>query len=195
MRELTTLALAAALVLLCGPAVAQSSGVADAVFSAIEKRIIQDHFGGKSAEQKEADEKGPKAAADDRSRSEATDEDRDKPKAGRAGRKRAKGERAKPKAAKKGGKKSKAARGGPPKSKAMPPGLARRDELPPGLARRETLPPGLAKRELAADLEAKLPPPPKGTERAIVEDNVVLIERATGKVLDILKGVLTRTGK
>ncbi len=81
------------------------------------------------------------------------------------------------------------------KSGSMPPGLAKRGSLPPGLQRqldqKGRLPPGLAKRELPADLHFKLKPAAPGTERAIVDGAVVLIERATGKVLDAIEGVVT----
>ena len=73
-------------------------------------------------------------------------------------------------------------------------GLALRDALPPGLERQlernGTLPPGLAKRALPSDLESKLPPPAPGTERVIVERDVVLVDLATGIVRDILRDVL-----
>ena len=62
--------------------------------------------------------------------------------------------------------------------------------LPPGLAKRDALPPGLAKRELPPGLSDKLPPSAPGTERTVVEDDIVLIEKATGKVLDILVDVV-----
>ncbi len=78
------------------------------------------------------------------------------------------------------GKKSKNRKGG------LPPGLAKRKHLPPGLAKRKQLPPGLAKRGLPGDLNDALPPPPRGTERVIIDNNVVLIQKATGIVLDIL---------
>jgi len=74
------------------------------------------------------------------------------------------------------------------KSGQMPPGLAKRKELPPGLARRYTLPPGLAVRELPADLTRQLPEPEEGLARIIADDNVVLIEKATGRILDIILG-------
>jgi hypothetical protein len=75
--------------------------------------------------------------------------------------------------------------------KSMPPGLAKRDSLPPSLAaqleRNGTLPPGLAKRDLPADLEQQLPPVQEGYERSILEDmTVVLVEKATGKIADII---------
>ncbi|MGH8247535.1 MAG: hypothetical protein ACREUU_14010, partial [Gammaproteobacteria bacterium] len=54
-------------------------------------------------------------------------------------------------------------------------------------------PPGLAKRDLPKDLEKELPPPPEGYERRIVDDVdqavVVLVEKATGKVADIIKHI------
>jgi len=74
------------------------------------------------------------------------------------------------------------------KNKQMPPGLAKRKELPPGLAKRHTLPPGLQVRELPADLARKLPEPEKGLERIIADGSVVLIEKATGRILDIILG-------
>jgi len=81
------------------------------------------------------------------------------------------------------------------KSKQLPPGLAKRDELPPGLARQlernGTLPPGLAKRELPADLDSGLPPVEEGLERVIVDTSVVLVEKATGVVKDIIRDVIT----
>lgn len=80
--------------------------------------------------------------------------------------------------------------------KSMPPGLAKRNSLPPGLAsqlqKNGTLPPGLAKRDLPADLENQLPPVKEGYERSILEDmSVVLIEKATGKIADIITDVIT----
>lgn len=71
----------------------------------------------------------------------------------------------------------------------LPPGLAKKEHLPPGLAKRETLPPGLAKQALPGDLEGKLAKPAADRERAVVGDDVVLIEKTTGVILDILKGV------
>ena len=81
------------------------------------------------------------------------------------------------------------------KSKQMPPGLAKRNQLPPGLAKRDRLPPGLAKRDIPPDLAYRLGIPDQGTERVIVDNNVVLVETATGVVLDILQDVLTGANK
>lgn len=81
------------------------------------------------------------------------------------------------------------------KSKQMPPGLARKDELPAGLqnqiVKNGTLPPGLAKRDLPSDLVLELPAAKKGTQRKIVGSDVVLIQTATGIVLDVIRDVVT----
>jgi hypothetical protein len=76
-------------------------------------------------------------------------------------------------------------------NKGMPPGLAKRgDNLPPGLAKRGgELPPGLAKR-LPSDLERELPPRPRTYRRVVVDNDIVLIDAATNKVLDVLEDVL-----
>jgi Ni/Co efflux regulator RcnB len=76
------------------------------------------------------------------------------------------------------------------KGKGLPPGLAKKAHLPPGLAKRDTLPPGLEKRELPRELKRRLPPPPVGTERVIVDNSVLLIEQGTQIVLDIIKDVI-----
>ena len=74
----------------------------------------------------------------------------------------------------------------------MPPGLAKRDQLPPGLAmqleRNGTLPPGLAKRDLPPELLARLTGPARGTQRQVVGSDVLLVDTATGIILDILRG-------
>jgi Ni/Co efflux regulator RcnB len=79
-----------------------------------------------------------------------------------------------------------------PGKKGLPPGLAKKETLPPGLQKQVerggTLPPGLAKRDLPASLSARLGAPAEGTERVIAGTDVVLIEKATGVVLDILRG-------
>ncbi len=81
------------------------------------------------------------------------------------------------------------------KKKGLPPGLAKKEKLPPGLAKQleknGTLPPGLAKRDLPADLQTELPDPVEGLERTIVDNAVVLVEKATGRIIDIMKDVVT----
>ncbi|MCB9989570.1 MAG: hypothetical protein H6868_09615 [Rhodospirillales bacterium] len=79
------------------------------------------------------------------------------------------------------------------KGKSMPPGLAKRDELPPGLQqhieKNGVLPPGLEGREIPDELKRRLPARKDGTEVRQVGDDIVLIEKATRRVLDILTGV------
>ena len=80
------------------------------------------------------------------------------------------------------------------KKKGLPPGLAKKDQLPPGLQkqlqRNGTLPPGLAKRDLPADLESRLAPPHDGYERVIADTHVVLVEKATGIIMDIIENIV-----
>jgi len=85
-------------------------------------------------------------------------------------------------------------KGGP--SKGLPPGLAKKNKLPPGLQkhldRTGKLPPGLQKRlePLPADLEARLPRIPDYWERVILERDVILMDRRTQRILDIIEGVV-----
>ncbi len=87
----------------------------------------------------------------------------------------------------------KAKKGNKSKNTGLPPGLAKRDHLPPGLQKhldeRGALPPGLAKRDLPLNLQSALPWR-INEEFLIIDDDVVLIERATGVVLDVLENVL-----
>jgi hypothetical protein len=94
-------------------------------------------------------------------------------------------------------------RGNQSKSKSLPPGLAKRGgNLPPGLqkqlARNGQLPPGLQKRvePLPLELNRQLPPLPEYWERVIVERDVILLDRRTNRILDIIEGVIAlATGK
>lgn len=88
-------------------------------------------------------------------------------------------------------------RGAKGKSKGLPPGLAKRGgNLPPGLekhlARNGQLPPGLQKRlePLPVELNRQLPPLPEHWERVIVERDVILLDRRTNRILDILENVI-----
>jgi hypothetical protein len=79
------------------------------------------------------------------------------------------------------------------KKKGLPPGLAKKDELPPGLQkqleRNGRLPPGLEKRRLPYDLERRLKR--RWDEEAIiVDDDVLLVRKATGLIIDIIKDVV-----
>jgi hypothetical protein len=83
--------------------------------------------------------------------------------------------------------------------KGLPPGLAKRETLPPGLARnvklQGTLPPGLQKRELPADLLEQLRKRPSSHKMVIVDNDVLLIEKGTNLILDVIEDVLLNEGK
>ena len=76
------------------------------------------------------------------------------------------------------------------KSNKTPPGLAKREQLPPGLAKRDTLPPGLQGRLLPRELETRLTALPVAQVRVIVGRDIVLMQRETRVVLDILYGAI-----
>jgi hypothetical protein len=83
------------------------------------------------------------------------------------------------------------------KSKGLPPGLAKRSgNLPPGLQKHieknGQLPPGLQKRlePLPTDLSRQLPRLPDHWERVIVERDVILLDRRTNRILDIIEDVV-----
>ena len=95
-------------------------------------------------------------------------------------------------------------RGGPKKAKhaakgggGLPPGLAKRDRLPPGLEKHlerwGRLPPGLEKRYLPDDLIAQLGPRSDLAARQVVGADVLLVDVATGVILDILRDVIAGT--
>jgi hypothetical protein len=81
--------------------------------------------------------------------------------------------------------------------KGLPPGLAKRGgNLPPGLQKQleknGRLPPGLQKRlePLPVDLDRRLPRLPEYWERVIVERDVILLDRRTNRILDIIEDVI-----
>ena len=83
------------------------------------------------------------------------------------------------------------------RTKGLPPGLAKRGgNLPPGLQkhlqRNGTLPPGLQKRlePFPDDLERRLPRVPDTWRRVILGRDVLLIERRTNRILDIIENVI-----
>jgi hypothetical protein len=83
------------------------------------------------------------------------------------------------------------------KSKGLPPGLAKKSgNLPPGLQkhlqRNGTLPPGLQKRlePLPKDLDGRLPGIPEAWTRVILGRDVLLIDRRTNRILDIIENVI-----
>ena len=88
-------------------------------------------------------------------------------------------------------------RGKPGRGKGLPPGLAKRGgNLPPGLQmqpeKNGRLPPGLEKRlePLPVDLDSRLPRLPEYWERVIVERDVILLDRRTNRILDIIEDVI-----
>jgi len=79
----------------------------------------------------------------------------------------------------------------------LPPGLAKRGgNLPPGLEkqlqRNGTLPPGLQKRvqPCPVELERRLPPLEMGYTRGVVGAHVVIYNRSTNVIVDIMKDVV-----
>jgi hypothetical protein len=78
----------------------------------------------------------------------------------------------------------------------LPPGLAKRGgNLPPGLEkqleRNGTLPPGLQKRvePCPVELERRLPPLEAGYARGVIGAHVVIYNRSTNVIVDIMKDV------
>ena len=83
------------------------------------------------------------------------------------------------------------------KKKGLPPGLAKRGgNLPPGLQKKldrdGKLPPGLQKRlePLPTDLDRRLPRLPEHWERVILERDIILVDRRTNRILDIIENVI-----
>lgn len=74
----------------------------------------------------------------------------------------------------------------------LPPGLAKRDRLSPGLERQlvvnGTLPPGLRRRmqPCPRELEVMLPPPPPNYAHVVIGGNVVLMNRVSFQVADVV---------
>jgi hypothetical protein len=83
--------------------------------------------------------------------------------------------------------------------KGLPPGLAKKGKLPPGLQkqlqRNGTLPPGLEKKlePLPEPLHARLRPLPPECERAVIGQDVIILDRSTQKILDIIRDVAILT--
>lgn len=79
----------------------------------------------------------------------------------------------------------------------LPPGLAKRDgNLPPGLRkhleRNGTLPPGLQKRlePFPDDLDRRLPELPGGYVRAVIGVDVIILDRRTQRIVDVIHDLL-----
>jgi len=83
------------------------------------------------------------------------------------------------------------------KGKRLPPGLAKRGgNLPPGLQKHleknGQLPPGLQKRlePLPVDLDGRLPRLPEYWERVVLERDVILLDRRSNRILDIIENIV-----
>ncbi|MBI3668413.1 MAG: hypothetical protein HY237_01325 [Acidobacteria bacterium] len=83
----------------------------------------------------------------------------------------------------------------------LPPGLAKRNgNLPPGLEkhleRNGTLPPGLQKRvePLPPELDVRLPRLPTIYRRCRIGPHVIILNRKTSAILDIIRGVAIVAG-
>ena len=79
----------------------------------------------------------------------------------------------------------------------LPPGLAKRNgNLPPGLQkhleRDGTLPPGLQKRvqPFPEDLERRLPPLPDTYRRATLGVDILILDRRTQRIVDVIHDIL-----
>ncbi len=139
--------------------------IADIVFKEAERRAIEDYYD-KVPGAKRTDEDNDRDRDRDDDKSEKKHKDKDKDKKN----KKAKGEG---------------------RGHGLPPGLAKRDQLPPGLAKRgNQLPRGLMKSDLPPELESKLPPLPDNVERVAIDADILLIEKGTGVILDVIEGVL-----
>lgn len=134
--------------------------IADIVFKEAEKRVIEEYYDGVPGAKK----------ADDND-----DDDKD-------------GKKNKDK---KKGKDAKGHDKGKGRGNGLPPGLAKRDQLPPGLAKRgNRLPHGLMKSDLPPELERKLGALPENVERVVVDNDIILVQKGTDLILDVLEGVL-----
>ena len=172
------------------PAAAQTN-LPGGVLTEEERAVIRDYFGQKLGQVLGRRQNAERADDQKRDADTDTDTDTDGPKS-------AKGS-GKPAWAGKGKGKGNNKKHGKGRGKGLPPGLAKRSSLPPGLQRhldeRGALPKGLRTKDLPDDLEQKLPPIKDDFKRVILDDSVVLIEKGTNRVLDILEGVLTGPSK
>jgi hypothetical protein len=76
------------------------------------------------------------------------------------------------------------------RQKGMPPGLAKRNgNLPPGLAKRDELPPGLQGEPLPYELEKELRKFPSTYVRLRVGRDIVLMDRKSRIIFDVVYGV------
>ena len=183
----------------------QAQSTADMIFSEIEKRVIKDYFGvdpnRQTPNQTNQQNRMPDWAEREQVRYDNRDEERDynndDDDDDERGDKKKKHKKDKKNKHKDKDKKNKHKSKG--KSKDMPYGLSKRASLPPGLQkqldRNGRLPRGLAKRNLPADLQSKLITRPPEQEVTIVDKDVVLLDRVTGVVLDVIYDVVVNGKK
>lgn len=186
---------------------ANAQNASDIIFSEIEKRVIKDYFGvdpnrqttNQTNQQNRmpdwADREQVRYDNDrDEDRKDINDDDDDEDR----GDKKKKHKKDKKNKKKNKDKKNKNKSEGKSKgkSKDMPYGLSKRSSLPPGLQkqldRNGRLPQGLAKRNLPADLQSKLTTRPPEQEVTIVDKDVVLLDKATGVILDVIYDVVVK---
>ena len=134
----------------------------DAAFSELERQIIEGYYGEKKT-----------------SRGEGEDEDRMERKSKRADRDEDEDDDTDRKG-KKDKKDKKSKKDKKDKQKDLPPGIAKK------LERGGQLPPGIAKRYLPEELESSLPETKEGYERVISDGKVLLVEAATGVIVDMI---------
>jgi len=79
----------------------------------------------------------------------------------------------------------------------LPPGLAKRNgDLPPGLEkqleRNGTLPPGLQKKlqPCPVEITRELPPLPAGYQRSVIGAHIVIFNKSTNIIVDVMKDVV-----
>ena len=165
------------------PVEARAADVTGREFSAAEKKTIEDFFGERAADavsgtNKDKTRKNKNAIEDGGKKNKNAIEDGGK----------------KNKIAIEGVKKNKIAIEGGGKKNKTAKSKGKSGELPPGLQKHlekhGTLPPGLAKKKLPPGLAKRLGLAGSGLERLIVDDDVLLVEAATGVVLDIIKDIV-----
>jgi len=194
-----TLKYAAALIVGLSALPAWAQSPMDVIFSEVEKRIIKDYYGVDPNQRTQQTNRSPDWAVHDSNEQDYgrnnndygrdngdDNEDEGRDDKGKKG-KKDKNKNKKNKHESKG------------KSNDMPYGLAKRSQLPPGLQKQYDkngrLPRGLNKRNLPNDLKAKLLKRPSEQEVTIVGNDVVLLDRVTGVVLDVILDAVRNGGK
>ena len=150
--------------------------IAKVVFEEAKRRVIKEYYdrvpGAKATNEQDEDKDKSKSAK----ATNEQDEDKDKSKSVKKN---------------KGKDKDKSAKG-KGRDNGLPPGLAKRDQLPLGLAKRgNRLPSGLMKSDLPPELEASLPKLPNNVEGVVVDTDVLLVQKGTDPIFDVIEGIIT----